>query len=536
MKWQKELELAKTAAKTAGNLLRELQRKPAHILNADGRDLKLHADRESEKVIIQGLKAASSYMILAEESGEHGSLDSDTAMWIVDPLDGTINFSRGMSLSCVSIALWRQNHPVLGVVYDFNRDELFSGIVGEGAWCNDETVVVSNVTNTNKAILTTGFPVNRDFESASIRDFLNSIQEFKKIRLLGSAALSLAYVACGRVDAYTEEDIMLWDVAAGIALVMAAGGWVEIKNSSRKKWARHVRCAANAEIFHKNLVNPAYIYKRRDQIVPYFQGHASRLARNAQKYLAAHGLPVTANDRKLFSLKNKYKGRRCFVIGNGPSLQISDLEKLKDEITIASNKIYLAFPDTEWRPTYYTISDIVVAENNRKSIIRLPFDKYVTRRAKHLFGRDPGFVYYDMATGEGGEEPETYNPKFSKDITQFIAGGFSVTLVNLQLAYYFGVREVYLIGTDFSFTVPQRTRPNSSYGKVLVSDGEVNHFLPNYRQTGETWTRPRLDLQLVAFEKARLEFEAVGGKILNASRSTKLDVFPKVAFDSLAGF
>jgi myo-inositol-1(or 4)-monophosphatase len=255
MKWQKELELAKTVAKRAGSLLRELQSKPAHVLNADGRDLKLHADREAEKIIIKALKASSSYMILAEESGEHGHLDSGAAMWIVDPLDGTINFSRDMSLSCVSIALWQEHKPVLGVVYDFNYKELFSGVVGEGAWCNNEKVAVSNVTDTNKAILATGFPVNRNFESASLQNFLNSIQEFKKIRLLGSAALSLAYVACGRVDAYTEEDIMLWDVAAGVALVRAAGGWSRINNSSRNKWARYVKCAANVEIFHcyKNM-------------------------------------------------------------------------------------------------------------------------------------------------------------------------------------------------------------------------------------------------------------------------------------------
>ena len=250
MKWQKELDLAKTAAKTAGGLLKDLQSKPARIINAEGRDLKLREDRESEKAIIQVLRTSSSYMILAEESGEHGPLNSDTAMWIVDPLDGTVNFSRGMSLSCVSIALWYENQPVLGVIYDFNHDELFSGIVGVGAWCNDKTISVSDVREKSKAILTTGFPVNRDFESAAIRTFLNNIQEFKKIRLLGSAALSLAYVACGRVDAYTEEDIMLWDVAAGIALVQSAGGCSEIKISIRNKWAGYVTCAANVEIFH----------------------------------------------------------------------------------------------------------------------------------------------------------------------------------------------------------------------------------------------------------------------------------------------
>ncbi len=249
MKWQKELDLAKTAAKTAGALLRKQQRQPLNAISKAGRDLKLHVDKESETVIIQTLKASSSYKILAEESGEHGTIDSDAAMWIVDPLDGTINFSRGIPLSCVSIALWHGHQPILGVIYDFNHDELFSGIVGVGAWCNNKSVTVSDVREKSEAILTTGFPVNRDFKSFSIRNFLKSIQDFKKIRLFGSAALSLAYVACGRVDAYTEEDIMLWDVAAGIALVLSAGGWDEINKSSRKKWARHVRCATNAELF-----------------------------------------------------------------------------------------------------------------------------------------------------------------------------------------------------------------------------------------------------------------------------------------------
>lgn len=249
MKWQKELKLAETAAKAAGKVLRDLQGEPGHVINADGRDLQLQADRESERIIIQTLKSSSSYMILAEESGEHGALDTDTAMWIVDPLDGTINFSRDILLSCVSIALWQERQPVLGVVYDFNHDELFSGIVGVGAWCNNKSVSVSHIREKSKAILTTGFPVNRNFESESILDFLSNIQEYKKVRLFGSAALSLAYVACGHVDAYTEEDIMLWDVAAGIAIVEAAGGWIEINNSSRKKWARHVRCAANVKLF-----------------------------------------------------------------------------------------------------------------------------------------------------------------------------------------------------------------------------------------------------------------------------------------------
>lgn len=248
MNWQAELELAKKTAKLAGDHLGKLQREPAQVLSAAGRDLKVQADRESEKLILQTLAPEISHPVLAEETGEHGALESGAAIWIVDPLDGTVNFSRGIPLFCVSIALWRSEEPILGVVYDVGHDELFSGVVGEGAWCNDKTISVSDVNSPEQAILATGFPVNRNFDADPLRKFLAQVQSFKKVRLLGSAALSLAYVACGRVDAYVEEDIMLWDVAAGIALVKAAEGWVSVENSGRHKWARNVICAATRSV------------------------------------------------------------------------------------------------------------------------------------------------------------------------------------------------------------------------------------------------------------------------------------------------
>ena len=142
-------------------------------------------------------------------------------------------------MCCISIALW-SSEPILGVVYDFNRDELFTGVTGVGAWCNDLPISPSGISSPKNAILTTGFPVNRNFSSNSLDIFLQNIINFKKIRLFGSAALSLAYVACGRVDAYLEEDIMLWDVAAGIALIKASNGFIRIENSTRKEWARNI--------------------------------------------------------------------------------------------------------------------------------------------------------------------------------------------------------------------------------------------------------------------------------------------------------
>lgn len=242
-----ELDLAIEAARKAAEMLRRAQQQEHEILSQEGRDIKLQADRDAEHAILEVLRQ-SRYQILAEESGEHGALDSGDAFWIVDPLDGTMNFSRGIPACCVSIALGRLDTPMLGVVYDFNRDELFTGIVAQGAWLNGKAIQVSSVREAQSGILSTGFPVNFEYSDQGLHDFSQRIRRFKKVRMFGSAALSLAYVACGRVDAYSEDDIMFWDIAAGVALVAAAGGWISLE-PSQKKWARRVRCASNKGVW-----------------------------------------------------------------------------------------------------------------------------------------------------------------------------------------------------------------------------------------------------------------------------------------------
>lgn len=227
--------MAIQAARAAGSKLRIAKR--GAILDDAGRDIKHQADLDAEKTIIEYLNDNSSLPILTEERGLLGKIDQNSCFWVVDPLDGTLNFSRNLALSCVSIALWQQNDPIFGVVYDFNNDDMFVGIPGAGAWCNDQPIHVANKSRPEQMVLATGFPLNRDFSSSALQQFLSRIQNFKKIRLFGSAALSLAYVACGRIDAYTEENIMLWDVAAGIALVRGAGGYVVHQNSQDKRWA-----------------------------------------------------------------------------------------------------------------------------------------------------------------------------------------------------------------------------------------------------------------------------------------------------------
>lgn len=224
------LSIAKESALLAGKLLsadipsnRKIHKEFAH-------DVKIEADIQSERIIIDYLMKKSGFSILSEEKGMI-ERDIKDYLWIVDPVDGSLNYTRQIPLCCVSIGLWKKQTPILGVVYDFNRAELFSGIVDRGAWLNQQKIEVSKNTTKRKSILCTGFPSSLDFSTDNLNAFIEQIQSYRKIRLFGSAALSMAYVACGRADAYCERDIMSWDIAGGIPLILGAGGDVHIEKT-----------------------------------------------------------------------------------------------------------------------------------------------------------------------------------------------------------------------------------------------------------------------------------------------------------------
>lgn len=217
--------VAEDAARRAGELLARERVFQAAVAGTSRRDVKLVGDTGAEERIITRLRRDSEFAILSEEAGAIGARrDAGDLRWIVDPLDGSVNYQRGLPLSAVSIALWDGDQPRVGVVYDFARDELFSGVVGQGAWLNGAPMRVATATDEAQSVLCTGFPAATDFATEAVAGFVDQVRRYKKVRLLGSAALSLAYVAAGRADAYVERDIKLWDVAAGLALVRAAGG------------------------------------------------------------------------------------------------------------------------------------------------------------------------------------------------------------------------------------------------------------------------------------------------------------------------
>jgi len=234
------LSIAKEAALLAGAFL--LEHRNIEVLADSGHDIKIASDIESERIILDYLKEKSNFSVLSEESGLI-TRDGQRFTWIVDPLDGSLNYMRGIPFSCISIGLWQETRPLLGIVYDFNRSEVFSGIVEKGAWLNDMPLKMSSVTQKGKAVLCTGFPVNTDFSQEGLNAFTEDVRSYRKTRLLGSAALSIAYVASGRTDVYKEKDIMLWDIGGAVPVLLGAGGKVDMKKAS-KEYSYYV-CASN---------------------------------------------------------------------------------------------------------------------------------------------------------------------------------------------------------------------------------------------------------------------------------------------------
>jgi myo-inositol-1(or 4)-monophosphatase len=239
------LTLATATARAAGSALARRSDRTVNFESAH--DVKMQADVDSEKLIRARLARTKLPVIGEEIGGDASLLGRDELFWAVDPLDGTFNYLRGMPGACVSIGLWRGRKPVLGVVYDFWREELYAGGAGLGFTFNGRKQAPRWAPDVARAVLCTGFPSGMDRGGAAVQGFVEQVQRFKKIRMLGSAALALAYVASGRADAYYEESIKLWDVAAGLALVEAAGGHVRVEPGAGSPLAFNVWAVGRAE-------------------------------------------------------------------------------------------------------------------------------------------------------------------------------------------------------------------------------------------------------------------------------------------------
>ncbi|HEY1707258.1 MAG TPA: inositol monophosphatase [Rhizomicrobium sp.] len=217
------------AVRRSGDLLRA-GFGAAQVLSQIDRDVKLAQDKRSEAAIVEFLQARSPHAILTEEAGWVSALSSPDALyWALDPLDGSHNYACGVPLCCVSLALCRGARPIAGCIYDFAREETIWGGADYGLWLNDVRLDAAppNPGNT----LATGFPVGGAENAAALLELRGEVAGYKKIRMIGSAALSLAWVARGLFDAYAENGIRWWDVAGGLALVEGAGGGIGVEGN-----------------------------------------------------------------------------------------------------------------------------------------------------------------------------------------------------------------------------------------------------------------------------------------------------------------
>lgn len=245
--------------------------------------------------------------------------------------------------------------------------------------------------------------------------------------------------------------------------------------------------------------------------------------------LAARGLCLTDNERRLEALREKHRGQRCFILGNGPSLNKCDLTKLKDEVTFAANSIFLKTDEMGFMPTYYVVEDILVAEDRAKRI-----DSY--KGPTKLFGNylrryladGPDVIWMNVRINYANYENF---PHFSTSATRQLWCGGTVTYLSMQLAYHMGFSDVYLIGFDHNYVIPADAIVDGN--RIESASGDPNHFDPSYFGKGYRWHNPRTDRMEIAYVRAKEHFDRAGRRIINATAGGKLEVFPRVDFDAL---
>ncbi|HEY1581871.1 MAG TPA: inositol monophosphatase family protein [Chthoniobacterales bacterium] len=225
------LEVATEAALAAGDLLRAHFAKPLTVNAATAHDIKLEVDVLTQDLITKILLNRFPEHALYGEEGIVGDQSSEH-QWVVDPLDGTVNFFYGIPHFCVSIALRFRGEVIVGVIYDPMRNELWTAEKGKLPLLNGKAFRVSPRRTLTEAVVSIGLAKTSATIDAGLPLLQEMVHRVRKCRMLGSAALDMAYVACGRLDAYIEQGISLWDIAAGCLLVESAGGRVEMKPRS----------------------------------------------------------------------------------------------------------------------------------------------------------------------------------------------------------------------------------------------------------------------------------------------------------------
>ncbi|MEM7364093.1 MAG: 6-hydroxymethylpterin diphosphokinase MptE-like protein [Pseudomonadota bacterium] len=269
------------------------------------------------------------------------------------------------------------------------------------------------------------------------------------------------------------------------------------------------------------------------------------LYRQIKKLIVADWLPyelleerlvlVPSSRRRLQRLRNRFAGERCFIIGNGPSLNEHDLSKLDGEYSFGVNSIFYKFYNGNFKPTFYVVEDGHVMTDRHREIDAFECDYRFFPKNYRRYIRSHRSKTYFFNMNEGFYIPESPHHevvRFSTDASRRVYCGQSVTIINLQLAYYLGFSEVYLIGMDFSYAIPESV-VKEGHSTLLSTEDDVNHFHPDYFGKGKRWNDPKLHNVKKSYELAKVHYELDGRVIYNATKGGELDVFDRRDYDTL---
>ena len=247
--------------------------------------------------------------------------------------------------------------------------------------------------------------------------------------------------------------------------------------------------------------------------------------------------PTLRNSRsRLQTLESKYQGQRCFIMGNGPSLNKMDLSLLKNEIVWGSNRCYLLYDQIEWRPKFYTAVDTRVVPDVAEEINRIVVaDKNTTCffsfDHRRIIKNEGNVYWFEIIPANEADLPfGVFSKDPSKSIPSYIA---TVSIVMLQMAVYLGFSPIYLIGCDTNYIIPSSTLKDGPDGLVSTANDDPNHFTPNYFGKGAKWHDPHVERMFWQYEQVKNACEILGVQIYNSTVGGKLETFPRMDFEML---
>ncbi len=458
--------------------------------------------------------------------------------------DGRLSFSLGVVLQISSDDSFELNELKMRVPGGFALEGTLRGRRGEKRECAVRSLVVESSTL-----------YLRD-EGALPRLFyaLSRIEEIKPAALLeaykdefffegrsplfdwlSGAADSLSISWSGAFDGAPSAP----ELSASFAAASHAG-----PNKAQQWLLKHneapVRHYAARQVFHANVPVEGGLVAKMKRLVSedpsvtpfpetYRPALPTKITRKLRYMSASRGVALTPNEKRILSYKDYGRGKRAFIIGNGPSLNKVDLRLLKDEETFGVNAIYLNREKMGFLPTHYIVEDIFVAEDRADEINALHGPtKWIGNYLRYCLSGDEETCWLNVAC-----DYSNYLgfPHFSDNAARIVWVGGTVSYIAMQLAFFMGYDEVYLVGFDHSYSVPKDAKVE---GRAITSTSDdPNHFHPDYFGKGYRWHDPRVDRMEAAYQKARSAFRAANREIFNATAGGKLEVFDRVDFESL---